>query len=608
VVLGATGKAANSERRLFLRAAAVAGIAASLVLLSAFALSAARESARTSRDVRSSTSLWNAYQQARYSILREELLTQEFRLAASPYFEGQFATAAADLSRALGEVTRAGRALDQATAAEVEAANRRLQVGIRRLVDAVNQGEAAKAERIATETLNPLFASAASAINRGASAHHAASTAGLRAAERAEFLVLGTASAIFILCTLLAAATVVAIRFRRRLDTARRAELTRLKEAALTDSLTGVLNHRAFHEHLSDALTGVRVGESTTVVMLDLDGLKEVNDSYGHQVGDAQIRHLAGTAADVVSGQGGVYRLGGDEFALILLTCSEAEALSITDRIHGEFVARTALDVGFAAGIAGSDGVLDKDELARRADVALIEAKRLRAAALVYSPLFESAVHGQPPESHHVAVLAQALARAVDTKDAYTRSHCETVAELCRLIATDLNLEPGIVLKIRLAGLLHDVGKIGVPDVILHKPDRLTKDEFEKMKSHPVLGAHILAAAERPEEANWVLRHHERLDGMGYPHGLTEHQIPLEAKIIAVADAFEAMTSQRPYRDARSVKDALAELHRCVGTQFDARCVAALSRVFAEGKQEHPGARVDHSAKKLFVPLGAEAA
>jgi len=171
-------------------------------------------------------------------------------------------------------------------------------------------------------------------------------------------------------------------------------------------------------------------------------------------------------------------------------------------------------------------------------------------------------------------------------------------------MAAELGFDQQHVFKLRLAGLLHDVGKIGVPDSILQKPGPLTEEEYAVMKTHPALGAHILSAAERRAEASWVMRHHERPDGKGYPTGISD--VPLEASIIAVADAFEAMISQRPYREPRPVEEALEELSRCSGTQFDSRCVAALERVRGRSGQTAGHRQVDQG--KRPVPLGAAAA
>jgi putative nucleotidyltransferase with HDIG domain len=175
-------------------------------------------------------------------------------------------------------------------------------------------------------------------------------------------------------------------------------------------------------------------------------------------------------------------------------------------------------------------------------------------------------------------MLAAALARAVDAKDSYTRSHSHTVAQLSALIAAELGFTGDRLAKVRLAGLLHDVGKIGVPDAILNKPAALTDDEYEIMQQHAVLGFEIVESAGLPEQGRWVRHHHERVDGRGYPDGLRGEEIPLESRIILVADSFEAMTSDRPYRRAPGREFALAELDRNAGTQFDPDVVEALTR------------------------------
>jgi putative nucleotidyltransferase with HDIG domain len=174
------------------------------------------------------------------------------------------------------------------------------------------------------------------------------------------------------------------------------------------------------------------------------------------------------------------------------------------------------------------------------------------------------------------------LGLAVDAKDSYTRSHSQTVATLCALIENELGSAPEEVERIRLAGLLHDVGKIGIPDAILKKPAKLNAQEYEQMKTHSRLGFDILHAADMPIEADWVLHHHERIDGCGYPDGLAGHDIPLQARIIHVADAFEAMISDRPYRSAPGEQFAIGELQRNAATQFDPGVVAALLRVLEQ--------------------------
>jgi diguanylate cyclase (GGDEF)-like protein/putative nucleotidyltransferase with HDIG domain len=595
----------QSTLRTLAYAAAILVGALSLVGLSAVAGLTAREARGTSHDVRTSTDLWNAYQGARYSVVQEALLTQEFRLAASPYFEQRFAAETARLESALATVEHAAPS-DKKLADETRRTNAQLSKTVPLLVDAVNAGDARNADRIATTRLDPLFRSAIATVNRGAEAHRAESRVGLEAAESAEATLRRSAFAVILLALLVSATAVMAIRLRRRLDEARRLELERLRNAAFTDSLTGAQNHRAFHEDIGTLIEGATADQPASLLMLDLDGLKHVNDRYGHQAGDDRIKLLSSAAESVLDEPDRLYRLGGDEFALILRKCGGADALALAKHIDEAFKdAAPSGEVSFSGGIAVREDGITKDELARRADIALLEAKRLKQPALVYAPAFEFAVLEEPADLHHTQVLANALARAVDTKDAYTHSHCETVAELCALMAVELGFEAEHVFKIRLAGLLHDVGKIGVPDAILQKPGRLTDAEFDVMKAHPTLGAHILAAAELHEEAAWVLAHHERPDGKGYPHG--GPTAPLEARIISVADAFEAIVSERPYREARPAAEALAELARCADTQFDRRCVQALSAVLgtpltAEDEPSEPS-----RARRRPLPLGAAA-
>jgi HD-GYP domain-containing protein (c-di-GMP phosphodiesterase class II) len=197
---------------------------------------------------------------------------------------------------------------------------------------------------------------------------------------------------------------------------------------------------------------------------------------------------------------------------------------------------------------------------------------------IVYSPELEGTVEGEvpPPDEHQLQVLSTALARAVDAKDSYTRSHSETVSNLCVMIGGELDLEPGRLAKLRIAGLLHDVGKIGTPDAILNKPSSLTAAEYETIKEHPAVGEGILRAADLDDEATWIRHHHERPDGGGYPDGLRYDEIPIESRIIGVADAFEAMISDRPYSRGRTEAEALQELEDYSGKQFDPDCVAAL--------------------------------
>jgi diguanylate cyclase (GGDEF)-like protein len=404
---------------------------------------------------------------------------------------------------------------------------------------------------------------------------------------------LAVAAIALLLALGLAACGVVLLRlvgYRRRIARARRDELVRLREAALTDSLTGLGNHRSFHEDLRREIARrTRAGSCFSLVMLDLNGLKQVNDRLGHQAGDERIRAAADCFRATMRATDAAYRIGGDEFMVLLPDERAWGALEFARRLQEEAL-RHRTKPAVTCGITESVAFETADTLLQRADLALYDAKRSGRQIVLYADGLAPTPAARPDTGatrREHRLLATALARAVDAKDAGTRNHCETVSELSVLIGQALGLDADRIERLRLAGLLHDVGKIGVSDGILRKPGRLDADEAAEMSRHVRIGHAIVASAELEEEARWVRHHHEHFDGSGYPDGLAGEEIPPESRIILVADAFEAMTADRPYRRARPVHEALAELDRLSGTQFDPACVDALR--FALGLSEiHP--------------------
>jgi putative nucleotidyltransferase with HDIG domain len=197
-----------------------------------------------------------------------------------------------------------------------------------------------------------------------------------------------------------------------------------------------------------------------------------------------------------------------------------------------------------------------------------------RDRTVIFSDGLLDSVRDESPAEHLQAVLV--MAEALDLRDVGTADHSQTVGRLCANIAVQLGLPRERVERIRSAGILHDIGKLGVPDHILHKPGRLTDDEMAEMRKHAELGARMVSAAGMDDISSWVLAHHERPDGRGYPHGLAGEAIPLEALILAVCDAYEAMISDRPYRRAPGHAFAVQELRRGQGTQFATEVVDAL--------------------------------
>jgi len=357
----------------------------------------------------------------------------------------------------------------------------------------------------------------------------------------------------------------------------------RAMRLALTDPLTGLGNHRSFHERLQRELVAAEEeGTSLALCLVDFDDLKSVNDRFGHPVGDLVLGQVAARLR-----QGGEsFRLGGDEFAVLLPRQDERQATAVARSIV-ERVA--ALDMEGVGPVTVSAGVATypthgsgRDELIRLADSALYWAKkdgknrvRAYAAESILRANLEQLTDTPDRAARHRA--AESLAKAVDERDAYTGSHSQRVGDYSARIARRLGAdEPGIELT-RLAGNLHDLGKLGIPEEVPRKPNSLSDAERLMLERHPKIGFKMLESLGVEPVAEWVLHHHERWDGAGYPNRLVGDQIPLGARIIFVADAYDAMTSERAYRGALTQHDAIAELERCAGTQFDPAVVKALS-------------------------------
>ncbi|HZT93046.1 MAG TPA: diguanylate cyclase [Gaiellaceae bacterium] len=357
----------------------------------------------------------------------------------------------------------------------------------------------------------------------------------------------------------------------------------RAMRLALTDPLTGLGNHRSFHERLQrELVVAEEKSSSLALCLVDFDDLKSVNDRFGHPVGDLVLGHVASRLR-----QGGeAFRLGGDEFAVLLPRQDERQATAVARSIV-ERVA--ALDVEGVGPVTVSAGVAmypthgtGRDELIRLADSALYWAKkdgknRVRAYAAESILRANLEQLADTPDRAAQYRAAESLAKAVDERDAYTGSHSQRVGEYAARIARRLGADDAVVELTRLAGNLHDLGKLAIPEEVLRNPDSLNEAERIMLERHPQIGFRMLESLGVEPVAEWVLHHHERWDGAGYPNRLAGEEIPLGARIIFVADAYDAMTSDRAYRSAIPQQAALAELERCAGTQFDPAVVKALA-------------------------------
>jgi diguanylate cyclase (GGDEF)-like protein/putative nucleotidyltransferase with HDIG domain len=326
--------------------------------------------------------------------------------------------------------------------------------------------------------------------------------------------------------------------------------------------------------------------------MIDLDHFKTVNDTFGHPVGDlvlvetARRIRTAARAGDIVA------RIGGEEFLMLLPDTDGVTALAVAERVRAAVRATDypagAGRLSASLGVASLADELDADGLLAQADAALYWAKRHgRDAAFRYN----AALMGDlsvPNRTREIAredglAALRALARAIDARDAATQRHSIRVADMAVMIATALGWTADQTIRLREAGLVHDVGKIGIPDSILLKASGLTPDERELMKDHARLGARIVSEVLDPDQVEWVAHHHERWDGDGYPLGIDGTNIPEGARILAVADSWDAMTSAREYNVALGREEALEECVRCSGSQFWPAAIDALVRLDVAG-------------------------
>jgi diguanylate cyclase (GGDEF)-like protein len=361
---------------------------------------------------------------------------------------------------------------------------------------------------------------------------------------------------------------------------------------ALTDPLTGLGNHRHFHERLqADLDEAQQRGVPVSLALIDIDDFKAINDQHGHPTGDRVLAQIASRLR-----QGGeAFRLGGDEFALLLAGRDAGEAHAITTTVVNR-IASTQCDHGEAVSVSAGVATypehgIGRAELVRVADSALYWAKeqgknqvRVYRADVVELSALRRLAEG--PDRAARLRAAASLGEAVDARDAYTGSHSHAVGEIAGRIAARMGLDADNVQLVRLAGRLHDLGKLAVPEDLLRKPAPLDEEERRVLERHPRMGFRMLESLGVEPVGTWVLHHHERWDGTGYPDKLFGEVIPLGSRIVLVADAYDAMTAGRAYRSERSHEEAVDELVRCAGTQFDPAVVAAFCAEFGGSRAE----------------------
>lgn len=374
-------------------------------------------------------------------------------------------------------------------------------------------------------------------------------------------------------------------------------------QQTIKDFLTGVYNHMYFQERLASELERAeRYNHSLCLLIFDLDRFKSINDTLGHPAGDSILRQLANVIKANVRSIDIVARYGGDEFAIILPESSIETGKEIAERLRvaveeNEFyidagesstkTIRASITIGLAA---YPDHHHTREGLVMAADIALCRAKHVRRnSVFAYDP---SVREENNVDLHDLYQMLRdpnnaTISEVSDKKKSYICGHSERVTSYAVRIGQAIGLKEEIIAGLKVASQLHDIGKIGIPSSILNKPGSLTNEEREAIQSHPSVAEGILRRAQQIDLIiPAVLFHHERWDGEGYPDGLSGESIPLMARIIAIADAFDAMTTDRPYRKSLSVQHALLELKSNAGKQFDPHLVELFINLMSREAQK----------------------
>jgi len=414
--------------------------------------------------------------------------------------------------------------------------------------------------------------------------------------------------------------TLYKAKLTREIITAHLTNATRYQQArltSLTDPLTGVGSRRLHEDKLyEESDRAKRYKRPFAVAIIDLDHFKMINDVLGHAVGDEAIRKLADSVRREKRGPDILSRYGGDEFVLLLPETKAADASILLERVRSK-AQEICFDQGMAlsvsCGIAESLPETDEapGDVMRRADLALYEAKNAgRNCVKVWDHGMNRLVNAGELEIERIKRLQRrvmglsekaekvfmesiwSLVQALEAKDTFARKHSENVVAYAVGIARTMELGPKYVDLIHRSAMLHDIGKIGIPDAVLFKPDHLTPHERQIVEQHPMIAVRILEKMSFLENEIAIVRHHhEKWNGQGYPDGLARTAIPLGARIVAVADTFDALTSNRAYHTSRTVADALHLLKDACGYDFDLTVVVAMA------------AWVEDVAKRLETPL-----
>ncbi len=369
---------------------------------------------------------------------------------------------------------------------------------------------------------------------------------------------------IIIFLILLFAATISTNMRSRREEEQKISEAKIYKKLATHDQLTGLKNRRAFEQKLKEIEAETQEAKGAVLIMMDINGLKATNDQYGHLAGDELIISTARLIEGVYGGDGDCYRIGGDEFVVVMINPKNSVnyySALLNKRIaaHNE-TSRWKISIasGYSCMVKSTGEQLSISDWKQEADI----------------KMYRNKVSMNTGDNRNLAKdlqnIIDCIVTTLEARDEYTADHSARVSELSLFIGSRLGISSATLYNVEKAASLHDIGKVGIPDSILRKEGPLTDEEFRIVKRHSEIGADIISKAKGMYDISQIiLHHHERYDGKGYPEGISGTDIPLESRIIAIADSIDAMTSKRVYRDSMSLDECRAEIERNIGTQFD---------------------------------------
>jgi diguanylate cyclase (GGDEF)-like protein/putative nucleotidyltransferase with HDIG domain len=597
-----------------------AGLTTILIGLTAFSIWATLISQQAANRTTVSEYLNDQYQQARFDVGAEESLERKYRLEPGPEPLANHTAAAAALVTALHNIAQRGNAHDRTTVEYILAAHRLYLINTHLMFAAVDKGNTALAIDLDHHLIDPVFTDMQQRVNTEAIRYRAEAVQRLAELAATEQFVFDSTLIVFPIGLILLAGLLFVIRAYQRSEMAHAVAHARIQKQALTDALTGLPNHRAIMDQFNKELDRARrYGRPFSLLFFDADRFKHVNDTYGHAAGDAVLSQIGERASSALRGGDTLGRFGGEEFVILLPEADASEASIVAERIRVDIasglMATSEVEGGIAMTVSiglvtyPTDGASEKDLLSQ-ADEAMYVAKRLgrnqvRTAkeakqvsvdvelmALLQEEGQREAVQRErltPERLRETSTLRliYSLLALLERRDQGLSAHAQGVSDLATAIATTMGLEPKQVSKIGMAALLHDIGKVAVPDKILQQTYPLSTHERARLREHAALGAQILEANPFISDlVPGVRHHHEHWNGYGYPDQLAGENIPQAARIIAVAEAYDAMQREYSYQASRSPEKALVELQRCAGTQFDPTVVQALSTLLIEQERQ----------------------